>query len=369
MRFLVQAANGLGAVGMDTADGDGYHVFPAGADTAKVALSTSAPQTGSPLGVTATVTDGASPVAGRTVRFTVARGGSELFEYAAESAADGTVVLQLPTGQKLPSGRLQVTADVIGVTGQPVDTARTEVVIGGATFALSPSGMTTRAGTAFPAGMPLRATLTDARGPVAHVPVTFTLPGGSPGATFAGGTTSATVQTDDNGVALAPQMTAKPAVGTFVVTVSAEGATANTEPMAAQYGFGSFADPISNTGTTTRNASANLPLVVSGLMADGSKIPDATAKGLVAAGRVQIRWRVAGSTGPWSADTTLAVYDSKQHAFTADLKAPRLGWTPGKTYTVAIRILPGPGDVRPAGDDVVSGSFDLGSSAFTLRVT
>jgi hypothetical protein len=204
---------------------------------------------------------------------------------------------------------------------------------------------------------------------VANVPVTFTLPSGTPGATFPGGLGAVTVNTDANGTATAPQLTAKPTVGTFLVTVSAEGAAAKAEPMAAQYGFGSFADPISNTGTTTRNSSANLPLVVSGLMADGSKIPDATAKALVSSSRVQIRWREAGSSGPWTADTSLAAYDTKQHAFTADLKAPRLGWRAGKTYTVTIRILPGAGDVKPTGEDAVNGSFDLGSSTFMVRLT
>ncbi len=67
--------------------------------------------------------------------------------------------------------------------------------------------------------------------------------------------------------------------------------------MAAQYGFGPFADD--------------------------SRISDATAKGLVQAGRVQIRWREAGSSGPSTADTGLAAYDTTLHAFTADLKAPR----------------------------------------------
>ena len=68
-------------------------------------------------------------------------------------------------------------------------------------------------------------------------------------------------------------MTARATVGTFLATVSADGANPKAEPMAAQYGFGLFADPISNTGTTSRNSSVNTPLVVSGLMADGSEIP------------------------------------------------------------------------------------------------
>ncbi len=98
MRFLVQAANGVGAVGLDTADGDGYRVVPAGVDTAEVGLQTRRRRPGSPFGVTATVTDPSGPVQGRTVRFTVSKNGTELFEYADASAADGTVVLRLPLG-------------------------------------------------------------------------------------------------------------------------------------------------------------------------------------------------------------------------------------------------------------------------------
>ena len=95
----------------------------------------------------------------------------------------------------------------------------------------------------------LTATLTDARGPMAGVPVTFTLPSGSPGATFPGGAVTATETTDDQGVAVAPQLTARTTVGTFAATVSADGAPMQTEAMAAQYGFGPFAAPVSDTGT------------------------------------------------------------------------------------------------------------------------
>jgi hypothetical protein len=45
-----------------------------------------------------------------------------------------------------------------------------------------------------------------------------------------------------------------------------------------------------------------------------------------------------------------------------------LGWTKGTTYTVSLRILPGPDDVVPAGEDVVNGSFDLGDQTFTAKV-
>ena len=369
MRFLMQAANGVGAVGLDTAEGDGYRVVQAGADTAQLSLGTATPTAGSPFGVTATVTDQSGPVADRTVRFTVSRNGTQLFQYADASTTDGTVVLQLPAGESLPSGRLTVRADLIGASGNEVDSRTTEVVIGGATFALSPGSLTTRAGTAYPAAMPLTATLTDARGPMPGVPVTFTLPTGSPGATFPGNQSTATVATDANGVAVAPQLTARTTVGTFQATVTADGATPGAEVMAAQYGFGTFAPPINNGGTTQRNGNANTPMALSALLADGSKVGDPAAMALVAVHRVQIRWREVGSTGPWTADADLAAYDTQQHAFTADIKAPQLGMAKGRTYTVTIRILPAANDVKPVGEDPVNGSFDLGSRSFTLKLT
>jgi hypothetical protein len=368
VRFLVQAANGVGVVGMDTADGDGYRVFPAGADTAVIGLTTAAPTVASPFGVSATVTNQGNPVAGRTVRFTVSRAGAVLFPFTGTTGADGTLVLRLPPGESLPSGNLAITADLIGASNETVDSAQASVTINGATITLSPSGLTTRAGTAYPAGTPLTATVTDARGPVPNVPVTFTLPSGSPGATFAGGAVTATRTTNAQGIAIAPPMTARTTVGTFLAQVSTPGAQTKAEAMAAQYGFGPFANPINNAGTT-RISTANLPMMVQALLADGSRISDATANALVANRQVQLRWRPVGSTGPWSADTTTIVYDTKQHAFTADLKPTRLGWTKGQTLTVMIRILPGPTDVTPAGEDRVSGSFDLGSRSFVLALT
>jgi hypothetical protein len=300
------------------------------------------------------------------VRFTVERGGQERYSYTATTDANGSVELGVPAGEAVPSGHLVVTADLLDAAGEVTSTDSLDTVVDGATIQLTPAFLTTRAGTPYAA---LTATLSDARGAMANVPVTFTLPTGSPGATFPGGQTTATVNTGANGIAVAPQMTARTTVGTFLVTVSAEGAPDATEAMAAQYGFSPFGSPISNNGTTTRNANANTPMKISALLADGSRIPDATARALVQANRVQIRWREAGSTGDWTADTSLAAYDAKQHAFTADLKGPKLGWKKGRTYTVTVRILPALDDVTPPGESVVNGSFDLGSSSFTIRLT
>jgi hypothetical protein len=364
MRFLMQAANGVGAVGLDTADGDGYRVFPAGVDNAALGLQTGPQTAASPLGVTATVTDPSGPVQGRTVRFTVSQGGSELFEYAAASGADGTVVLRLPPGQALPSGTVNVKADLIGDDGEPADSQQVSVQIV-RTFTLDPGS-----GVALPASPypTLKATLTNALGPVAGVPVTFTVPSTAPGAVFPGLKITATATTNAQGVATAPKLTSRLVVGTFQVTATAPGATTATVPMATQYLVSPFAAPISLIGTTVRSVSATTNLTAL-VLQPVQLVPDATAKALVAAQRVQLRWRLAGTTGPWTARTDLVTYDAKKHTFNASLVGTNLGWVKGKTYTVTFRILPGPNDVRPPGEDPVNGSFDLGSRSFTIRLT
>ncbi len=182
MRFLVQAANGVGAVGLDTGGGRRLPRRPGRCRHRPAEPG----HRGADVGL-AVRSDGHRDATradrSRTApsRFTVSRDGTQLFQYADASAADGTVVLKLPAGESPPSGRLTVRADLIGASGNSVDSQTTEVVIGGATFALSPGSLTTRAGTAYPAATPLTATLTDARGPMPGVPVTFTLPTGSPG--------------------------------------------------------------------------------------------------------------------------------------------------------------------------------------------
>ncbi|MEO5851604.1 MAG: PxKF domain-containing protein, partial [Nocardioides sp.] len=139
MRFLVQAANGVGAVGLDTADGDGYRVTPEGVDTAVVHLSTSAPTADSPLGVRARVEDapGGAAVAGRTVRFTVSQAGQTLFVYASATVADGTAELRLPTGESVPPGRFTVTADIVDTAGDVVSSDRIQTLVTALTYSVS----------------------------------------------------------------------------------------------------------------------------------------------------------------------------------------------------------------------------------------
>jgi hypothetical protein len=98
------------------------------------------------------------------------------------------------------------------------------------TASLSTTPQSAEVGTTF--STPLQAVLTDPNGVgVSGVPVTFTTYtglesglSGSATATFAGGATSETVDTNTNGVATAPTLTANSATGPFVVTAAANGA-------------------------------------------------------------------------------------------------------------------------------------------------
>jgi hypothetical protein len=258
-----------------------------------------------------------------------------------------------------------VKADLIGDDGDPIDSQQVQLTLATAQLTLSPGSGTALPALPFPA---LSATLADGRGPLAGVPVTFTLPSTAPGAFFPNGKTTATVTTNAQGVAAAPRMTSRLVVGTFAVTVTAPNAGPATEAMATQYLVGPFGAPIKLVGTTVRgvNATTHLSTLV---LQPLQLIPDATAASLVAAHRVQLRWRQAGTSGPWTARTDLVTYTQKKHTFDADLVPKSLGWVKGKTYTVSFRILPGPNDVRPAGDDPVNGSFDLGDRSFTIQIT
>ena len=372
MRFIVQAANGIGAVGLDTAEGDGYRVTAAGADSATVSLFTKTPSTSSPFGVTASVNDDqGTAVAGRAVRFTVSRAGLFLFTSSGTSTTAGSVELVLPTGQQLPSGRISVRAELLDNSGGVQSTALIETVIAGVQVVTTPAFLTTRAGTTFPVATPLTATLTDARGPLAGVPVTFTLPITGARATFPDSKSSVTVNTDSNGLATARTATAGPTVGAFAATISTEGATSTAVPMAAQYALTPFLSPFSGSQLAVTSPTGTTPLKTSALLADNTRLSDPAAAALVSSGRLQVRWRQvvpAGTTPPpWTTRAISTRYDAVMDFFQADLKASNLGWVKGKTYEVNFRLLPANTEPQPVGDALQS-SFDLGSRSARVQV-
>ncbi len=359
MRFLVQAANGAGAVALDTADGGYFGVSPADDGRGFLELLTTSPAATPPLGVTAKVTGGGRNLEGRTVVFSVLRGSEVLSTVTGMTDPGGRLIAQVDGAT--PAGRVTVRADLYDLAGQLVMSRVVDVVLDGLVIS-TPEWLATRAGTAYP--QPLFATVVKrGAGPVSGVPVTFSLPTTGARATFAGGATTVTVTTNADGYAEAPPMTAGNTVGAFEARVSAEGADLMRVPMAAQYAMTLFDNPVNNTGTTTRSPSANTPLAVGALEWDDARLSDTAAAQLVRDKRVQVRWREVGAQY-WSYKNDLATYDATEDEFRANLKGPSLNLGKGKHYVVEVRLLPASADPQP--DQMTQRYFDLGRRSFEL---
>ena len=366
--YFTVVASILGADGQVSASDTAVDV-----DTSTVAFQPSAT---ADLGSSAVVKDvGGIVWAGRKVVVTVSRGGSTLHTINGTTDTAGKVDVDFPG--VLPSGRLTLRAELFDAAGTSVrQTATTDVVLAGLVVAPSVAFLEAKTGTTYPA---FSVTVSDNRGPVAGVPVTFNLPTGTPSAGFTNGsnsaplTSQATVTTNAQGVALAPTMVAKSVVGSFYLTVTADGlATPLQVPMAAQYGIGAFVSPVSASVTTT--ATGTTPVKVAVLGPNGSKLSDADAAALLTAKRIQIRWKKVGTTTWLTLPNLPITYDNKKDFFQADMKASTVGWTKPNSYTVEFRVLPRPTDIQPApmpatAASALASDFDFGSRAFTIRVT
>ncbi len=355
VRFLVQAANGVGAVSLDGGDGDGYRVRTPDSDDAGVALALPASPT-SYDDLRARVTDSSGGgVEGRTVAFTLTRGDLTLGS-TGTTGADGRVSMPAPiaadleTVEKMPSGAAHLRVDLaplLGSTFQPSPaTAETDLVIGGATLMLTPAApdsAMTRAGTAYSGGT--TATVADARGPVPGAVVTFTFPESGPRAGFpvpgspAAVTSTWTGRTGATGVVTAPTPRAGSVVGGFELAVSTPGAGSATRRHTAQYAYTAFGSPVSKDKVSTR-ATGTVPLKVTALDAASQKISDAEAAALVAAEKVRVSWvRTSGRVGSARGSTdSLTRYLADKDFFQADLKPSSLGWGKG-TYQVQLVVL------------------------------
>ena len=354
-RFLVQAANGVGAVSLDAAEGNGYRLDEGGVDNAVVDLSDIG-AVDSFDDLTAQVSDSSgSALADRGVKFTLTRGDLTLTSVGTTDE-DGVARMPAPLEadsttefEGLPSGEVTLTAEVLPPTGStvlPADPVIRNLVIGGATVALTPASagsVMTRAGTAYSGGT--TATVIDARGEVPGAEVTFSFPRSGPGATFivpgppVADPSTWRGPTDTTGAVTAPTPRAGTQVGGFDLTVSTPGAAAATLRHAAQYGFSDFGPPVSKDKGSTKSH-GTVPLKVSALDASGRVIGDAEAAALVAAGKVRLSWlRTAGGAGEASGSTdTLARYLADDNFFQANAKASALGWGKG-TYAVQVVVL------------------------------
>ena len=371
VRFIVQAANGIGTVGLDTGDGDGYGVtLEPDVSLPTLDLDTQVPGPGSPYGVTAKVrAPNGALLAGQSVVFTVTRGTNTnaLVTYADVTDSSGNVVLN-PPGTP-PSGPLTVRADLFGADGTVIRTATTVVNVSAFTLTADPDGLTARAGTVFtlPAAG-LSATLMDGTSPVGDWPVTFTVQpaANGAGAFFPGGATSVTEHTNANGVARAPTpITATAAAGVFKVVVSTDGAPSTSLVWASKYGFGPFGSPVNNTPGVVNGGSGNLPLKFAVLTNNGQPVPDSEASGLVS--RVELRWRAQGPNDLWQGKTGLATYDATANVFQINLKTTSLGMKKGTVYVVEVRVLASGSDPKPGGYDAVGGQFDLGRTTLLVK--
>ncbi len=371
IRFIVQAANGVGAVGLDTADGDGYGVtLQPDLPLPTLALDKQEPSVGSPYGITAQVRDtGGQPLPNQSVVFTVTRGTNvnPVATYVNITDASGNLVLR-PTGTP-PAGPLTVRADLYDADSTVIRTASTIVNLSAFTLTAEPDGLMARAGTAFAVPVPgLRATLMDGTSGVGGWPITFTIQPGPGGgrATFPGGANSVTVPTDATGHATAPTpITAGTAAGSFTIAVTTDGAPQTSVVWASQYGFGAFGPPVNSTPGVVNGGSGNLPLKFGIKAANGAAIPDAEAAGVV--GRVQLRWRAQGTPDTWESKLGLATYDASSDTFQINLKTTSLGMKKGTVYVVEVRVLVGGSDPKPAAYDSVGGQFDLGRTTLLVK--
>jgi hypothetical protein len=352
-------------------------------DTAHLALNMVPVGSTYPLGIQAVVTDVNGPAPGRSVRFIVSRNGSELYtsDPIPTTNNSGIVAAPLESGvTSPPAGEFTVVAELLDRNGQVLESATATKTIAGVPVTLTgvtPDRASARANTTYALATPISATVTDGYGTVPFYPVTFGFPTSGASATFTpqGGASAASQQiaTDASGVATVPSTTVVKAgttVGTFWMTVSAASTTSKQVPFAVQYAFGAFVSPVN--GTTTTSPTGTTPVKIAALEFDGAKITDAMGSTIAGTNRFQLRWRLSGSaaTGAWiDQRNTLTTYDTAKDFFQTDLKASSLGWQPGKTYIVQVRILPVAGSPQPTpAQSQLLGTFDLGTAQFTITV-
>jgi hypothetical protein len=173
-----------------------------------------------------------NPVSGVTVTFTDPSSGPSAYLASNNNTeqditdAQGVAILS-DASENGTNGTYQLTASALGVSTPAVfSLSNTSSAPDTLNPVLTTTPQSTEVGTAFVTD--LQATLTDSSGEgVAGTPVTFTaytgLESGLSGqasATFSGGLTTVTEDTDDEGVATAPSLTGNSTSGPFVVTAS-----------------------------------------------------------------------------------------------------------------------------------------------------
>ncbi len=224
IRFIAQAANGLGSVSLDAADGDGYTVSDADQDTGTVTLQLPTRSTSDALGISAHVEDGdGTDLNGRAVRFRIVQGSTTISDAVGFTNGSGNVSMPLSPGVTVPTGDLQVTADLLplGTATTPVSTdTRTVTVVPPLSVDLAITEPVTKASPG------IKATVLNGTAPDVGRTVRFRI--------NQGGSTAVerSVQTDTNGVASFPAGVTLP-VGLVTVVADVMPTTGTTPIVSA----------------------------------------------------------------------------------------------------------------------------------------
>ena len=176
------------------------------------------------------------------------------------------------------TGSYTVVASFENYVSAPFELANTTVGVVSSVTISSGSGQSAQIGTAF-AG-PLVVLVNDAYGdPVAGTTVNFgVVTTAGAGATFAGAGSSAAVQTDENGAATSPALTAGTTAGAFTVTASVQGAnTVATFDLTARAGVASnLTAGVGTSQSTELGTDFPVPLAVTVTDTDANPLPGAT---------------------------------------------------------------------------------------------
>jgi len=251
----------------------GVSIYAGSGQVAKVGTAYAAP-------LEAEVVDtGGCPVVDADVEFTAPAAG------ATGTFPGGAVSVAVPTGNDGVAQSPQFTANAVAgsfvveaaINGFSADFELTNTEVGAVSTvtASGGSGQSAHIGDAF--GEALQATVVDAYGdPVAGTTVNFVVnTTNGAGATFAGGGSAASAQTNQQGVAVSPALTAGSTTGAFTVTASVAGvqapATFSLTDLAGSPD--TLTAGVGSSQTTELGSDFPVPLAVTVEDADGNAVP------------------------------------------------------------------------------------------------
>jgi len=241
--------------------------------------------------------------------------------------ATGSSSLPVPTTLTNGTGNFSATLftaglQTLGVTDGTLNGAQNDIAVSPGSAAnltiISGGTQTTAVNTLF--AQPFEVRVTDAYGNPLSTTVTFTAPAFGPGGTFTGGNATASVQTDSNGVAMAPAFAANGAVGRFTVTATV-GALSATFDLANTPGTPALLAALAGSGQSATVATSYATLLQ-------VQVTDAFGNPLSTAGiTVTFTAPASGAGGTFGSSTTVTATTGANGvatapaAFTANHKA------------------------------------------------